>query len=105
MMRQWLISKIPTWALIYLVSRNYRLRQAGCKRDGWYWADLEISRRDIVLCPNCFNQIDFAERCPFCYPPVLGPKKPVGIPEWLAKEPESYGYKDEPDDRFRDKDD
>ncbi len=26
---------------------------------------------------------------------LFGLEKPVGVPEWLAKDPESYGYKDE----------
>ncbi len=102
LLHDWVRSKIPTWFLIYLVSRNYRLRQAGHKRDKWYWADLEISRRDVTLCPNCFNQIDFAERCPFCYPPVLGPEKPVGVPEWLLSNPRSFGYEDESEGGSRD---
>ena len=88
---QWLISKIPTWLLLYLVKRDFHLRQTGRKPDKWYWADLEISRRDITLCPNCFNQIDFAERCPFCYPPVLGPSKPFGVPSWLGDKHDPYG--------------
>ena len=97
-MRQWLISEIPTWLLIRLVKRNYWLRVAGHIRDEWYWADLEISRRDITLCPNCFQQIDLIERCPFCYPIILGFENLVGASEWLVTKPESYGYEGEPND-------
>ena len=97
-MRQWLISEIPTWLLIRLVKRNYWLRVAGHIRDEWYWADLEISRRDITLCPNCFQQIEPIERCPFCYPTILGFENPVGVLEWLVTKPESYGYDGEPND-------
>ncbi|KKK56050.1 hypothetical protein LCGC14_3068410 [marine sediment metagenome] len=76
-MKKWLISKIPTWVLRYLVWRNHRLYNAGHSRNILrYWAAVELARRE---------------------PPVLGPEKPVGFPEWLAKDPESYGYKDEPD--------
>lgn len=81
-------SKIPTWVLKYLVKRNMRLRQAGHLPDKWYWADLELFRRDITLCPDCYSQKDFAEQCPFCYP---YPQNPVGISEWIGKEHKSYG--------------
>ena len=94
-MKQWLIKRIPTRILKLLVKRDWRLRQAGRRHDGWYWADCELFLRDVFLCPDCYNDVGFAEDCPFCYP---RPEKPFGVPEWLAKEPESYGYKDEPDD-------
>lgn len=90
-MKQWLISKIPTWVLRYLVRRNWRLRQASRLLDEWYWADLELFHREVFLCSVCYNDIDLNERCPFCYPPVLGSKKPVGIPKWLEKEYKPYG--------------
>ncbi len=101
---RWLISKIPTWVLRYLVKRDWRLRQAGRKPDKWYWADLKLFLRGVYLCPDCCNDIDFAETCPYCNPPIIGPENPVGVPEWLAEDPESYGYKDELDDRFGDQD-
>ncbi len=67
-MRQWLISKIPTWVLRHLV---------------WLaWANIELWLRT--------EDGGIA---------VLGPVNPMGVSEWLAKEPESYGYGDEPDDR------
>ena len=95
-MKRWLISKIPTWVLRYLVKKDWRLRQTGRKSDKWCWANLALFLRDVYLCPDCYNDIDFAEDCPYCT--SLGPEKPVGVPEWLATKPESYGYEDEPDD-------
>ena len=79
-MKQWLISKIPTWFLHYWVWRNWRLVCSGHPRYAYcIEADVELNCRGLQV--------------------VFGPEKPFGVPEWLAKEPESFGYKDEPDDR------
>ena len=93
-MKQWIISIIPTGVLRYLVKRDWRLRQASHKSDKWYWADLELFLRNVYLCPDCYNDIDFAETCPYC--------NPVGVPEWLITNPKSYGYEDEPEKRDKD---
>ncbi len=108
-MKQWLISKIPTWLLHYWVWRNWRLVCSGHPRYAFcIEADCELNWRQL--------QIDLGCKLIPRKPPlvvhrykerlvILGPEKPVGVPEWLANEPESYGYKDELDDRFGEKDD
>ena len=96
-MKQWLISKIPTWVLRHLVNRNFR-RRNGVYPDKPYWADLELCLCGILICPYCYKDIKRGEQKHLtCWP--------VGFPEWLAEDPESYGYKDELDDRFGEKDD
>jgi len=80
-MKQWLISKIPTWILKILVWRNYNFRQKGLVPDQWYWADIELAIRG--------DKIGFVHK----YKERLiisGPKKPVGIPEYLGKEHKPY---------------
>ncbi len=89
---RWLISKIPMWFLRYLVWRNYRLYLAGHSRNILlYWGQIELYWRELQIGLGC-------KPVPRKPPFILGPEKPVGVPEWLAKEPESYGYKDEPND-------
>ena len=91
-MKQWLISKIPMWVLRYLSWRNAHIYLAGhhYRTLFFYWADLEVSWRQVQITLRCKP----VPRCP--------PKKPVGVPEWLANEPESYGYKDEPEEGDKD---
>lgn len=101
-MKQWLISKIPTWILKYLVKRDWRLRQAGLRPDKWHWADHTLFLRDVYLCPDCYNDIGFSAECSLCHPSILGPEKPVGVPEWLGTKPESYGYENEPEEGDKD---
>lgn len=76
-MKQWLISKIPTWFLHYWVWRNCRLVCSGHPRYAFcIEADIELTRRGLS---------------------VLGPENPIGVPEWLLTNPKSYGYDDEPE--------
>ncbi len=102
-MKQWLISKIPVWILSYLGWRNYRLCLAGHPRNTFsYWADIEFGWRELQISLGCklvprkppLLVHKYKERLI-----ILGSEKPVGVPEWLITNPESYGYKDEPDDR------
>ena len=81
-MKQWLISKIPTRVLRYLVWRNYRLREAGRLPDKWYWADIELWLRVESKGTSVF-------------PSVLDTKNPVGIPKWMTEALEPYGDEDE----------
>lgn len=43
---------LPTWLLIVLTKRNYRMREQGLAPDEWYWADKELLRRghDYAWC-------------------------------------------------------
>ncbi len=99
-MKQWLISKIPTWILRYLIWRNYRLYRAGHSRNMLqYWAEVELWWREAQIRMGCkpvprnppLFIHKYKERI------ILSPEKPVGVPEWLANDSESYGYKDEPE--------
>ena len=94
-MRQWLISKIPTWALRYLGWRNVRMALSGHPRKTLfsYWADMELDWRELQISLGC-------KPVPRKPPFILGPEKPTGVPEWLAKEPESCGYGDGPEDQI-----
>jgi len=68
-MKQWLISKIPTWILSYLVKRDSILRQRGCKPDVWYWADIELwSRNDFRVDWDCSCDHTVGENCEGCNP-------------------------------------
>ena len=108
-MKQWMISKIPTWVLHYWVWRNWRLVCSGHPRYAFcIEADIELRWRELQTSLGCklvprkppFLIHKYKDRLV-----IFGPKKPVGIPDWLITKPESYGYEDELDDRFGDKDD
>ena len=88
-MRQWLISKIPTWVLRLLIKRNYRLRGAVLLSDEWYWADLVLAGRDRYVCIDCYHIAEHGEGCFYCRP--LGPSKPFGVPSWLGDKHDPYG--------------
>ena len=99
-MRQWLISKIPTWVLRCLVWRNFRLHR------GWDWADIELGWRklEIRLGYKVFPKQmsyrihEYKNRLVI----TVGPEKPAGVPEWLLSNPRSYGYEDESEEGSRD---
>ncbi|KKL73668.1 hypothetical protein LCGC14_2072600 [marine sediment metagenome] len=38
---------ISMWILLLLRNRNFRLREEGKLPDKWYWADIEIFRREV----------------------------------------------------------
>ncbi len=87
-MKQWLISKIPTWFLHYMVWRNLRLFCSGHPRYAFIiWADCEINWRELQISLGC-------KPVPRKPPFILGPEKPVGVPEWLLTNSKSYGYED-----------
>jgi len=44
-----MIRFIPTWILVALTRRNYRLREAGKLADEWYWADIALLERGLAL--------------------------------------------------------
>ena len=48
----------------------------------------------IAFGPGCSCDPRIGENCELC--------QPAGVPEWLTKEPESYGYKNEPEEGSRD---
>ncbi len=92
-------SKIPTWVLRYLVNRNFH-RRHGVHPDKCYWADLELCLRGILICPVCYKDIKEGERkhttC-LRFDILIGPENPTGVPEWLVKESEAFGYGGEMD--------
>ena len=97
-MKQWLISKIPAWFLHYWVWRNWRLvcsghpRYAFCiEADIELWLRAEGKGTSVFPDRPCLCDYTAGKNCEVC--------RPLGVPEWLLTNPESYGYEDEPDDR------
>lgn len=75
-MKYWIIGHLPVWILKLL--------------NKYDWAYLELyCRYDHRLDFGCNCDPLVGENCEEC--------NPVGVPEWLANEPESYGYADEPE--------
>ncbi len=68
-----------------------------------YWADMELDWRELQIGLGCklvprkppYQIHKYKKRLVIITADL---DKPVGVSDWLASKPESYGYEDEPND-------